>query len=55
MDFRKKTEKNLSLLKLNGYCPDNRLLNTGKYNSTVNKSFEDKKMIDEVNELRPYY
>lgn len=37
----------MQLMQLHGHCPDDRLLETGKYTETVmDDNFEEKKMID---------
>lgn len=47
------TSENIELVNLNGQCPDDRLLETGKFKESSGESFEGKKMIDQQNESRP--
>lgn len=43
----------MKLINLNGLCPDQRLLETGKFSKDHNISFENKKLIDIKNEQFP--
>lgn len=54
IEHKKKMEQNLALTQLNGQCPDDKILETGKYKQSVEgSSFEEKKIIDMQNESRP--
>ena len=50
---KKQMDDNLELVSLGGNCPDEKLLETGKYKMGKKESFEEKKNIDSVNEGRP--
>lgn len=50
---RKQTSENIELVSLDGNCPDERLLETGKFKLGKKESFEEKKNIDSRNEQRP--
>ncbi len=47
------TESNMKMININGCCPDQRLVETGKYSRDQNMSFEKKKLIDLKNEQFP--
>ncbi len=47
------TESNMKMININGFCPDQRLVETGKYSRDQNMSFEKKKLIDLKNEQFP--
>lgn len=44
---------NMQLVNLGGNCPDEKLLETGRYQEGKTESFEEKKSIDAVNQGRP--
>jgi hypothetical protein len=46
LENHKNTEKNMELTRLDGDCPDDRLLETGRYLETKQDGFEEKKLID---------
>ncbi len=50
---KKQIETNIELMSLNGDCPDEQLLETGKFKSGKKESFEERKLIDSRNEGRP--
>lgn len=50
---RKQTSQNIELVSLDGNCPDEKLLETGKFKLGKKESFEEKKNIDSRNEQRP--
>lgn len=56
-DFMDKTkqqiETNLQLVKLDGDCPDEKLLQTGKFKEGKKEDFQHRKEIDLRNESRP--
>lgn len=47
-------KQNISLVNLDGSCPDDKLIETGQVLLAKKRSFEDKKKIDENNEKRPF-
>lgn len=50
---KKQTDMNMQLVNLGGNCPDEKLLETGRYQEGKTESFEEKKSIDSVNQGRP--
>jgi serine/threonine-protein phosphatase 2B catalytic subunit len=50
---KKQISENIELVSLDGNCPDEKLLETGKYKLGKKESFEEKKNIDSKNEQRP--
>lgn len=50
---KKQVSANIELVSLDGNCPDEKLLETGKYRMGKKESFEEKKSIDSKNEGRP--
>jgi hypothetical protein len=50
---KKQISENIELVSLDGNCPDERLLETGKFKLGKKESFEEKKNIDLRNEQRP--
>ncbi len=47
------TESNMNMINIYGFCPDQRLIETGKYSRDQSMSFEKKKLIDLKNEQFP--
>ncbi len=43
---KEKTENNMKMINVFGLCPDQRLIETGKYSRDQNITFENKKLID---------
>ncbi len=52
---KKQISENIELVSLDGNCPDERLLETGKFKLGKKESFEEKKNIDLRNEQRPLH
>ena len=50
---KKQISENIELVSLDGNCPDDKLLETGKFKLGKKESFEEKKNIDLRNEQRP--
>lgn len=52
---KKQTSENMDLVSLDGSCPDEKLLETGKFKQAKKQNFETKKNIDNHNEKRPTF
>ena len=52
---KERTSQNIELVSLDGSCPDEKLLETGKFKQGKKQNFEAKKNIDFHNEKRPAF